>query len=95
VYRRADLSRTFQSLAALSLTSAATGVFAREFRAADTQNEVVLAMPQQAWFSVSPDEQNIFHEAGFFQEAALAGIYARLHRDPAMAQLIERIRKVE
>jgi hypothetical protein len=56
---------------------------------------VVLAMPQQAWFSVSPDEQNIFHEAGFFQEAALAGIYARLHRDPAMAQLIERIRKVE
>jgi TRAP-type C4-dicarboxylate transport system substrate-binding protein len=28
-------------------------------------------------------------------EAAMAGIYARVQRDPAMAQLIERIRKVE
>ena len=28
-------------------------------------------------------------------EAAMAGIYARTQRDPAMAQLIERIRKVE
>ena len=28
-------------------------------------------------------------------EAAMAGIYARAQRDPAMAELIERIRKVE
>jgi hypothetical protein len=95
VYRRADLSRTFQVVVALSLTAATTGVFAREFRAADTQNKVVLAMPQEAWFSLSRNQQNIFHEAGFFQEAALAGIYARLHRAPAMTRLIERIRKVE
>ena len=28
-------------------------------------------------------------------EAAMAGIYTRTQRDPAMAQLIERIRKVQ
>jgi len=28
-------------------------------------------------------------------EAAMAGIYAKVQQDPAMAQLIERIRKVE
>lgn len=95
MYRRADLSRTFQLVVTLSLTSAATGVFAREFRAADAQNKVVPATPQEAWFSLSRDERNIFHAAGFFQEAALAGIYARLHRAPAMTQLIERIREVE
>ncbi len=115
MYRRADLSRTFQLVVALSLTSAATGVFAREFRAADTQNkddptvqapgylgsliagrsdgrcqiEVSLATPQEPSFSVSPGEQNIFHEA------ASAGIYARLHRAPAMTRSIERIREVE
>ena len=71
MYRRADLSRTSQSVVALCLTPAATVVFAREFRAADTQNKMVLAMPQEALFSLWRDEQNIFHEA------ALAGIYAR------------------
>jgi tripartite ATP-independent transporter DctP family solute receptor len=40
VYRRADLSRTNTLVVALLLTAAAsTGAFAREFRAADTQNE--------------------------------------------------------
>jgi tripartite ATP-independent transporter DctP family solute receptor len=39
VYRRADLSRTIKLVLALFLTAASTGVFAREFRAADTQNE--------------------------------------------------------
>ena len=39
MYRRADLSRTIQLVVALCLTAAATGVFAREFRASDTQNE--------------------------------------------------------
>jgi TRAP-type C4-dicarboxylate transport system substrate-binding protein len=28
-------------------------------------------------------------------EAAMAGIYANIQRDPAMAELIERIRKVQ
>jgi tripartite ATP-independent transporter DctP family solute receptor len=36
---RADLSRTFALVIALFLTAAATSAFAREFRAADTQNE--------------------------------------------------------
>ncbi len=36
---RADLSRTFALVAALLLTAASTSVFAREFRAADTQSE--------------------------------------------------------
>jgi tripartite ATP-independent transporter DctP family solute receptor len=39
VYRRADLSRTIKLVVALCLTAASTGVFAREFRATDTQNE--------------------------------------------------------
>jgi len=39
VYSRADLSRMVVLVVALSLTAAATGAFAREFRAADTQSE--------------------------------------------------------
>ena len=39
MYSRADLSRTAALVVALFLTVAATGAFAREFRAADTQNE--------------------------------------------------------
>jgi tripartite ATP-independent transporter DctP family solute receptor len=39
VYRRADLSRTMMVVVALFLSAASTGVLAREFRAADTQNE--------------------------------------------------------
>ncbi len=39
MYRRADLSRTMTLVVALLAAVAATGAFAREFRAADTQNE--------------------------------------------------------
>jgi tripartite ATP-independent transporter DctP family solute receptor len=39
VYSRADLSRTAVLVVALFLTVATTGAIAREFRAADTQNE--------------------------------------------------------
>jgi tripartite ATP-independent transporter DctP family solute receptor len=39
VYSRADLPRTAALVVALFLTVAATGAIAREFRAADTQNE--------------------------------------------------------
>jgi tripartite ATP-independent transporter DctP family solute receptor len=39
VYSRADLSRTVSLVVALFLTAVSTGAFAREFRAADTQNE--------------------------------------------------------
>ncbi len=39
MYRRADLSRTITLVVALFLTAGSTSAFAREFRAADTQNE--------------------------------------------------------
>src|SRR3984893_14846526 len=39
VYSRADFSRTVALVVALSLTAAGTSAVAREFRAADTQNE--------------------------------------------------------
>ena len=39
MYSRADLSRTITLVVALFLTAVSTGVSAREFRAADTQNE--------------------------------------------------------
>ena len=39
MYCRADLSRTITLVVALFLTAVSTGVSAREFRAADTQNE--------------------------------------------------------
>jgi tripartite ATP-independent transporter DctP family solute receptor len=39
VYSRADLSRTVALVVALSLTAISTSAVAREFRAADTQNE--------------------------------------------------------
>jgi tripartite ATP-independent transporter DctP family solute receptor len=39
VYSRADISRTVALAVALALTAFATGAVAREFRAADTQNE--------------------------------------------------------
>jgi hypothetical protein len=45
VYRRADLSRTMMLVLALFLTAASTGVFAREFRAADTRNESYPTVP--------------------------------------------------
>ena len=39
MYRRADLSRAMILVVALLLTAVSTSVFAREFRAADTQSE--------------------------------------------------------
>lgn len=39
MYCRADLSRTIKLVVALCLTAVSTSAFAREFRAADTQNE--------------------------------------------------------
>jgi TRAP-type C4-dicarboxylate transport system substrate-binding protein len=214
VYSRADLSRTVLLVVTLSLTAAATGAIAREFRAADTQSEdyptvqalrhmgraiaersngrhqmsemirslgadpvelpygqvltglatklidgagnnwpsfvttdhckyagfytltehtmspEVLVMPENAWETLSAEDRKIFREAarrfGQFMrekwrdledqshkraetagativtdfdrkpfEQAMTGIYATTQLDPAAAQLIERIRKVE
>ena len=69
VYSRADLPRTAAIVVALFLTVAATGAIAREFRAADSQNEDYPAV----------------------QALRCMG---RLIADPAVTQLIERIRKV-
>jgi TRAP-type C4-dicarboxylate transport system substrate-binding protein len=214
VYSRADLSRTVLLVVALSLTAAATGAIAREFRAADIQSRdypsvqalrhmgraiaersngrhqmsemirslgahpvelpygqvltelatklidgaennwpafvttdhykyagfyalteptmspEVLVMSQKAWQTLSTEDRKIFREAarrsGQFMrekwrdledqsrkraetagvaivtdfdrkpfEQAMTGIYARTQRDPAAAQLFERICKVE
>jgi len=182
VYSRADLSRTAALVVALALTAFSTSAAAREFRAADTQNEDyptvqalrymgrliaeksggrhqirvfhsrqlgeeketieqtragaidlnrtnvaligtfvpamnVLAMPflfrsiehlQKVLDGPIGDEiLGSFEPYGFAGvmivtdfdrkpfEAAMAGIHAKAQRDPAAAELIERIRKVE
>jgi hypothetical protein len=67
----------------------------------------VLVMSQKARDSLSAKDRKLFREAmvhssQFMHDfdrkpfgAAMAGIDARAQRDPATAQLIERIRKVE
>jgi TRAP-type C4-dicarboxylate transport system substrate-binding protein len=46
-------------------------------------------MSQIAWASLPAEDRYIF------REAAIAGLYAKAERDPAIAQPIDRIRKVE
>jgi TRAP-type C4-dicarboxylate transport system substrate-binding protein len=92
VYRRADLPRTLQLVVALFLTSAATGVFAREFRAADTQNEdypTVQALDYRG--SLVAERSGGHHQTKVFHSDQLGEV----RRAPAMTRLIERIRKVE
>jgi hypothetical protein len=88
VYRRADLSRTMMLVLVLFLTAASTGGFAREFLAADTQKFADYYTPTE--HAMSPEGLVM---APF--EAAMAGIYTKAQKDPAIAQLIERIRKVQ
>jgi TRAP-type C4-dicarboxylate transport system substrate-binding protein len=130
VYRRADLSRTMTLVVALFLTAASTSAFAREFRAADSQNEdyptvqALLDMSSMvAERSGGRHQINVNHSRQLGEEtealersrkqaeaagvkivtdvdrkpfeAAIAGIYTKAQRDPAVAQLIERIRKVK
>ena len=54
-----------------------------------TMSPEVFVMPQKAWSSLSTEDQKIFHEA------AMTGLYASAQRDPAVAELIERIREVD
>lgn len=82
MYRRADLSRTMMLVVALLLMALSTSAFAREFRAADAQSED------------RPTVQAL-HYVGSRFEASMAGLSGSAGRDPAIAQLIERIRKVE
>ncbi|MEP6836576.1 MAG: hypothetical protein ABJA75_00875 [Bradyrhizobium sp.] len=97
MYRRADLSRTLQLVVALFLTSATTGVFAREFRAADTQNTDTQNedYPNVEVLDGLIDGESLNSDRPIQAIADLRGVRARVRRDPAMAQLIERIRKVE
>jgi hypothetical protein len=90
VYSRADLSRTVVFVVALSVTAAATAALAREFRAADTQNEDYPTVQARRYMGSLVTD---FDCKPF--EPAMTGIYARAQRDPAAAQLIERIRKAE
>ena len=46
-------------------------------------------MSQKAWASLPAEDRNIF------REAAMAWLYAKAERDLAIAQPIDRIRKVE
>ena len=117
MYRRAHLSRTVTFVVALFATVAATSAFAREFRAADTQNEDYPTVQALLYMGSMVAERSggryqikVFHahqlgEAAGVKivtdvdrkpfEAAMAGLYAKAQRDPAVGQLIERIRKVE
>jgi hypothetical protein len=88
---RASVPRTFSLVVALSSTVATTGVFAREFRAADTQREDYPAV--QAARHTGRDRANVAPIGTLFPFTA--GIHATTTRDPATAELIDRIRKVE
>jgi hypothetical protein len=90
VYSRADLSRTVALVVAPFLTAVSTSAVAREFRAADTQNMIKARRQAEAAGEMIGTE---FDRKPF--EAAMAGIYAKAQSDPAAAELIPRIRKVE
>jgi hypothetical protein len=108
VYSRAELSRTGAIVVAPLLTASSTSAAAREFRAAGTRSEdyptvqasQVLVMSQKAGQSLSAEDRRTFRDAAVLSdrkpfEAAMAGIHATAQREPAAAELIERIRKVE
>jgi TRAP-type C4-dicarboxylate transport system substrate-binding protein len=104
VFGRAELQRTVVLVVALLLTAGSTDALAREFRAADTQNEEYPTAQAPRFMERQVHERKQAETAGVVLvpdidkkpfEAAMTGIYARAQRDPVSAQLIERIRKVE
>jgi len=78
---RADLSRTMKLVLALFLTAASTGAFAREFRASDTE-------AQRHPTAQAPHDMVAERTAGRHQSRQPG-------EDPAIAPLIERIRRVQ
>ena len=93
MYRRADLSRTLPPVAAVFLTAASTGAFARGWRAAGTQNTDT---QNQDYPDVEMLDGESLNSVRLIQAITdLRGLRTRVQRNPAMAQLIERIRKVE
>ena len=111
MYSRADFSRTVVLVVALSLTAAATGVFAREFCVADTRNDrtdvsligdIAPSMNVLATPPLFRSIENAKMWAGSVGadpvELPYGQVLVRLattQRDPAPAQPTERIRKVE
>ena len=104
VFGRAELQRTVVLVVALLLTAGSTDALAREFRAADTQNKDYPTVQALRFMERQVHERQQAETAGVVIvpdidkkpfEAAMTGIYARPQRDPASAQLTERIRKVE
>jgi TRAP-type C4-dicarboxylate transport system substrate-binding protein len=104
VFGRAELQRTVVLVVALLLTAGSTDALAREFRAADTQNADYPTVQALRFVGRQVRERQQAETAGVVIvpdidkkpfEAAMTGIYARPQRDPASAQLPERIRKVE
>jgi hypothetical protein len=82
VYRRIGLLRTVVIIVALFLTAASTRGVAREFRAADIIEQNRIGVTKINRIGVTKINRN---------DATLI----KAQGDPAVAQLIERIRKVE
>jgi hypothetical protein len=90
VFNRATISRAAVIVVALSLTAAWTNAVAREFRAADIQNEDYPTVQALRYMG------RLITDAGYYTlTEQTIGIHARMQGDPAAAALIERIRKVE
>ena len=85
MYRRADLSRTITLVVALFLTAVSTGGSAREFRAADTRGSMVAERSDRRLDGIDFNRIKV----------ALIESMVPATKALAMAQLIERIRKVE
>jgi hypothetical protein len=98
VYCRADLSRTEIFGIALLLTTVSPGAFAREFRAADTQNgdhPAILALCDMG--SLAKTLEQIRAGTTDFNRTNVALIGTTVPAMPvaAMARSIEHIRKME
>lgn len=96
---RADLPRAFALVAVLSLTMAATSAFARQFHAADTQNEDYPTVQPLRYMGHLIEERSggrlqmrVFPSRQLVQQSELMSSMIRsLRAEP----VIERIRKAE
>jgi hypothetical protein len=92
VYSRAHLSRTAALVVAPLLTAVSTSALACEFRAA---TPLRADPPRRHRISIAHNAVLIGKFASSMNVPAMTGIDANGRRDPATAQPIERIRKVE
>lgn len=96
MYRRADLSRTIRLVVALCLAAASTGVFAREFRAADTQNEDYPTVQALGYVGSLVSERSggrhqikVFHSRQLGEEIDdLKGLRLRVQQSEQMSAMI-------